>query len=100
MDGRMDRRRFLAGAGAVTAGALASGAAGLDFADRARQLVAVKGGRPLDPGDWDSVRESFSLSPDVVHMGTLYIARNPAPVRDAIANHRRGLDRDPVPYLQ
>ena len=100
MDGRMDRRRFLAGAGAVTAGALASGAAGLDFANRARQLVAEEGGRPLDPGDWGSVRESFSLSPDVVHMGTLYIASNPAPVRDAIANHRRGLDRDPVPYLQ
>jgi isopenicillin-N epimerase len=101
MDGRMDRRRFLAGAGAVTAGALACGAAGLDFANRARQLVADDGtGLPFDPGDWDSVRESFSLSSDVVHMGALYIASNPAPVREAIANHRLGLDRDPVPYLQ
>ena len=101
MDGRMDRRSFLAGAGAVTAGALASGAAGLGFANRARQLVADEApGRRLDPGDWSSVRESFSLSPDVVHMGALYIASHPAPVRDAIANHRMGLDRDPVPYLQ
>ncbi|HJU86566.1 MAG TPA: aminotransferase class V-fold PLP-dependent enzyme [Gemmatimonadota bacterium] len=101
MDGRMDRRRFLAGAGAVTAGALASGAAGLDLANRARRLVAVDAhARPFDPGDWGSVRESFSLSPDVIHMGALYIASNPAPVRDAIADHRMGLDRDPVPYLQ
>jgi selenocysteine lyase/cysteine desulfurase len=85
----------------VTAGALACGASGLDFANRARQLVADDGdGRPLDPGDWGSVRESFNLSPDVIHMGALYIASNPAPVRDAIANHRMGLDRDPVPYLQ
>ena len=101
MDGRMDRRRFLAGAGAMTAGALACGAAGLDFASRAGQAVAGDDpSRPFDPGDWGSVRESFSLSPDVVHMGALYIASNPAPVRDAIANHRMGLDRDPVPYLQ
>ena len=101
MVGRMDRRRFLAGTGAVTAGALACGAAGLGFVDRARQLVADDAtGPPLDPGDWGSVRESFSLSPDVIHMGALYIASNPAPVRDAIANHRMGLDRDPVGYLQ
>jgi len=100
MDGRMDRRSFLAGAGAVTAGALATGAAGFRFADRARELVADDDRRPFDPDDWGSVRESFSLSPDVVHMGALYIASNPAPVRDAIANHRMGLDRDPVPYLQ
>ena len=101
MEGRMDRRRFLAGAGAVTAGALACGAVGLDFASPARQAPAEEsGGQPFDPGDWASVRASFSLSPDMIHLGALYIASNPAPVRDAIANHRMGLDRDPVPYLQ
>ena len=101
MEGQMDRRRFLAGAGAVTAGALACGAVGLDFANPARQQTdGDPVGRPLDPGDWGSVRESFSLSPDVIHMSALYIASHPAPVRDAIANHRMGLDREPVPYLQ
>jgi selenocysteine lyase/cysteine desulfurase len=100
MNGRMDRRRFLAGAGVLTAGALASGAAGFQLADRAGPVPDDGPGRPFDPGDWGSVRESFSLSPDVVHMGALYIASNPAPVRDAIANHRMGIDRDPVPYLQ
>ena len=101
MEGRMDRRRFLAGAGAVTAGALACGAVGMDFANPARKGSVEEAGRePFDPGDWGSVRASFSLSPDVIHMGALYIASNPAPVRDAIANHRMGLDRDPVPYLQ
>jgi selenocysteine lyase/cysteine desulfurase len=101
MDGTMDRRRFLAGAGVVTAGALACGAVGLDFASPGpRGGGADSAAPPLDPGDWDSVRASFSLSPDVVHLGALYIASNPAPVRDAIANHRMGLDREPVAYLQ
>ena len=97
----MDRRRFLAGAGAVTAGALACGAVGLEFASPAPQVSDDDTSRrAFDPGDWGSVRESFSLSPDVIHMSALYIASHPAPVRDAIANHRMGLDRDPVPYLQ
>lgn len=100
MERRLDRRRFLAGAGAVTAGALACGAAGLELANRALQPAEGAPTRPFDPGDWGSVRESFRLSPDVIHMGSLYIASNPAPVRDAIENHRMGLDRDPVPYLQ
>jgi selenocysteine lyase/cysteine desulfurase len=96
----MDRRRFLAGAGAVTAGALACGAVGRDFASPTLQGGDEKRGRPFDPHDWDSVRQAFSLSPDAIHLGSLYIASHPAPVRDAIANHRMGLDRDPVPYLQ
>lgn len=101
MDARMNRRRFLTGAGAVTAGALAYGTAGFDLTGRARQLVAAGGpARSFDPTDWASVRESFSLSPDVIHMSALYIASHPAPVRDAVANHRMGMDRDPVSYLQ
>ena len=101
MDGRIDRRRFLAEAGAVSAGALAWGSGiGLDATDRARQLVGGDPAADFDPGDWDSVRSRFDLSPGLVHMSALYIASHPAPVREAIAKHRLGLDRDPAPYLQ
>ena len=100
---RMDRRQFLAGTGVAAAGALACGTGvGLDVAGRGRRLAAPAGASSsvLDPSDWASVRGSFALSPDTIHMSSLYISSHPAPVRAAIDEHRRGLDRDPVDYLQ
>jgi selenocysteine lyase/cysteine desulfurase len=99
---RIDRRRFLAGAGAAAAGALAGGAgAGFDVAEGARRLAALPAAAGiLDLSDWSSVREAFALSPGRIHMSALYIASHPAPVRQAIDEHRRALDRDPVSYLQ
>ena len=35
-----------------------------------------------------------------MHLGLLYLASHPRPVRDAIKAHRGGLDRNPVRYLQ
>jgi isopenicillin-N epimerase len=49
--------------------------------------------------DWEAVRGLFSLSPDYVHFGGLYLASHPLPVREAIERHRRGLDDNPVDYL-
>jgi selenocysteine lyase/cysteine desulfurase len=54
----------------------------------------------LAADDRDGVRDQFALSRDVIHMGGLYLASHPAAVRDAIETHRRGLDEDPVGYLQ
>jgi isopenicillin-N epimerase len=54
----------------------------------------------VDLSDWSAVRDQFALSREWVHMGGLYIASHPAPVRDAIDVHRRGLDDNPVHYLQ
>ena len=100
----MDRRQFLAGAGIAAAGAVACGTGvGLDVAGRARAAAGLSAGASslaLDPSDWASVRSSFALSPGTIHMSSLYIASHPAPVREAIEEHRRGLDRDPVAYLQ
>ena len=101
----IDRRRFLTGAGAVAAGAIACGTGVAVVAERTRQIAEplapeAPGPATLDPGDWASVRASFALSEGWIHMSALYIASNPAPVREAIAAHRRGLDSDPVPYLQ
>jgi selenocysteine lyase/cysteine desulfurase len=53
---------------------------------------------PLD--DWDVVRDQFELSTDYIHLGGLLLASHPAPVREAIERHRRGLDANPVHYLR
>lgn len=50
-------------------------------------------------GEWQDIRAAFALSPDVIHLGALYIASHPKPVRDAIAEYRRQLDAEPVEYL-
>src|SRR5690606_31325659 len=39
-------------------------------------------------------------SPGTVHMSAMLIASHPKPVREAIERHRRGLDTDPVRYLE
>jgi isopenicillin-N epimerase len=49
--------------------------------------------------DWEAVRGLFNVSSDYLHFGGLYLASHPAPVRDAIDVHRRGLDDNPVDYL-
>jgi isopenicillin-N epimerase len=49
--------------------------------------------------DWEAVRALFSVSPDYLHFGGLYLASHPAPVQQAIEAHRRGLDDNPVDYM-
>ena len=49
--------------------------------------------------DWETVRGLFSVSPDFLHFGGLYLASHPAPVQQAIEAHRRGLDDNPVDYM-
>ena len=49
--------------------------------------------------DWEAVRGLFSLNPDYLHFGGLYLASHPVPVQQAIETHRRGLDDNPVDYL-
>ena len=85
----MDRRGFLVRTGlGLAAAALASGGLG--------QRSAVS---QSDLDDWAAVRGLFNLSPGLLHFGGLLLASHPAPVRDAIDAHRRGLDDNPVDYL-
>ena len=82
----MDRRGFLVRTGLTfAAGALASGA-------RAGRILG-------QVDDWEAIRGLFSVSPDYLHFGGLYLASHPAPVQQAIETHRRGLDDNPVDYL-
>ena len=82
----IDRRRFLSGSGALMATALA-----------ARSDPAS---RPLQPDNWQSVRDQFALDPDIAHFAAYVLASPPKLVRDAIERHRRGLDADTSGYLE
>jgi len=48
---------------------------------------------------WAGVRRLFDLDPRFAHLAAFVLAPHSAPVRAAIARHRRGLDRDPRRYL-
>jgi selenocysteine lyase/cysteine desulfurase len=56
---------------------------------------------PAENGQgWEDVRAQFDLSADRIHMSAMLLSSHPKPVRDAIEKHRRGLDADPVTYLE
>ena len=48
---------------------------------------------------WSDVRAQFELDPGVNHLSAFILAPHSRPVRNAIATHRAGLDRDPHGYL-
>ena len=88
-DGRFGRREFL-GLGAALAGTALVGAAGCSPDEPAP--VA-------DVDSWDGVRDLFALAPDVLHFASFLLAAHPRQVREAIQQHRRELDANPVEYL-
>ena len=89
----MDRRQFLVRTGlTLAAGVLAEPSPG--------QAAAARPDRSADLADWGAVRDQFLLSRDYIHLGGLLLASHPTPVREAIEAHRRGLDENPVHYLQ
>lgn len=91
-EGSMNRRDFLVRTGLVlSAAALAGG----PLASKA--VAEVVPMSPLD--DWEAVRDQFLLARDVIHMSGFFLASHPAPVREAIERHRRGLDENPIGYV-
>jgi selenocysteine lyase/cysteine desulfurase len=91
------RRELLARTGlALAAGAVASssGATGA--------VAQGKSASPLTVGtleSWDAIRAQFALSDDFIHMSAILISSHPKPVREAIDEHRRGMDANPIIYL-
>jgi selenocysteine lyase/cysteine desulfurase len=83
---RVTRKELLAGAAAAGVVAGCGGSA--------------KKPARFDPGDWASVKAQFPLGSRVRHFDAFVLATHPAPVRDAIERHRRGLDADPAGYLE
>jgi len=80
---------------ALAAGAIASSGGSVGAAAQAA-AVPLAGGSDA----WDYVRGQFALSDDFIHMSAMLIASHPKPVRDAIDEHRRGMDANPITYLQ
>jgi selenocysteine lyase/cysteine desulfurase len=91
MQPAFNRRRFLGVS--LAAGALSSTGC------RASAQIASASPVPA-PDEWSAIRDLFPLARDRIHMTGLLLASHPAPVRDAIERHRRGLDEDPVNYLE
>src|SRR3954462_1860680 len=78
--------------------ALAVGVMGSSSAwtDAAAQDIAPEA---VDGSDWLSVRAQFALSDQFVHMSAMLISSHPKPVREAIEEHRRGMDANPLTYV-
>ena len=93
----VDRRAFLTRTGLALGAAALAGPTLRDDA-QADDWARAKWSARLD--DWGAVRDLFALSREYVQLGGLYLASHPAPVREAIEVHRRGLDENPVHYLQ
>ncbi len=92
----LDRRGFLVRTGLTLAG----GAVGGAVVPASDAPAAVLSRQQPDLTKWESVREQFSLTREYLHFGGLLFASHPEPVRAAIEMHRRGLDENPVHYLQ
>src|SRR3954468_22313698 len=60
------------------------------------------GTQMVEPYDWEAVRGQFDrLSRDYVHLATSqFLTSHPRPVREAIEEHRRALDDNPVLYVE
>ncbi len=52
----------------------------------------------IDPEDWGSVRNQFSLTTSRIHLATFFLASHPRSVSEAIEHHRKEFDKDPVHY--
>lgn len=64
-------------------------------------VVDEAAGQEGDLGDdWERVKRQFALTDDLIHMSAMLLSSHPAPVREAIEEHRRGLDASPVAYLE
>ena len=89
----LDRRQFLT----LSSLGLAAGAMGELLS---KEPSAGGPGQAPALDDWAAVRDQFALSRAFIHLASLLLASHPAPVRQAIEDHRRGLDENPVHYLR
>lgn len=90
------RRRFIGLTTGATAGlGLAAGLPG-SLAAALAETAPV----PADVSSWDAVRGLFALDPSYLHFASFYLVSHPRPVRDAIEQWRKALDRDPFATVE
>jgi isopenicillin-N epimerase len=90
----MERRAFLRTVGVGLAGSL--GAKSYAAENAPRPIAAPHTG----PWTWHAVRGEFALDPNLVHMTGFFLASHPRVVREALEEHRRAFDDNPVHYLE
>ncbi len=94
---KLARRELLTGTGlALAAGAIVSSG---DSTGAVTQSIPAPSPAPTVFDDWAAVRAQFALSDDFIHMSAMLISSHPKPVREAIDEHRRGMDANSVTYL-
>jgi len=90
----MNRRRFISATGVMLGTGGITGVV----------LIPLISSSPLatEPAlsNWDDVRSQFNLSPNKINMSCYWHASHPKPVREAIEQHRRGLDECPSEYFE
>ena len=86
----IDRRGFLVRSGLALGAALLSS----ELSPPLHRALAESS----STRDWQSVRDQFPLSRDLIHLAGFFLASHPTPVREAIERHRAGLDADPIGY--
>ena len=91
------RRELLTRTGFALAAGVISSAGGSSGAVAQGMAAALPNSSSTDA--WDAVQAQFALSGDFIHMSAMLISSHPRPVREAIEEHRRGMDANPVTYL-
>jgi selenocysteine lyase/cysteine desulfurase len=94
------RRDFLLiGSGLLAQAACAGSAAERETVEAAARQPAAGAPRVGGFASWQAVRDLFDLDWSYLHMAGLLLTSHPTPVREAIAHHRRMLDRNPAVYI-
>jgi len=87
----LDRRSFLIKAGVTAAAAVSVSS----------HTAGTRAGASAEPDIWKYVRGQFDqLAPDRIHLSSFFLVSHPRPVREAIENHRRAIDDNPLEYLE
>jgi isopenicillin-N epimerase len=100
---KLARREFLAVTGAAAVAGVAGACSQEETVQATSQEEARRSAARMPPprdDDWQWVRDQFALSQGVIHLSAMLITAHPRPVREAIEEHRRGLDADPITYLE
>src|SRR5579864_4989064 len=92
----MNRRSFMVRMGtSLGTGAVA---AGIQFPLIGVDTPAARALSGLS--DWAAVRAQFNLAPNKINMSCYWQTSHPKVVREAIEQHRRGLDECPSEYFE
>jgi isopenicillin-N epimerase len=91
MEPMIERREFL-GLGTAAAAAVLAGCGTEDRGPIRRRRSAAS-------AEWELVRRRFALDPEFIHMAGMLLASHPRRVQEAVAEHRRELDRNPAHYI-